>query len=402
MARQVDKLTARTVATLKTPGRHSDGAGLYLVVDKSGAKRWVFIYRERGTSRLREMGLGSTLAVSLAKARELAAAARALLADGLDPIAARAVEASTVPTFGDYADKYVDTIAPSLRNAKHVHQWRVTLREYAAPLRSRPLDEITTADVLAVLQPIWTTKNETASRLRGRIERVLDAAKVEGLRTGENPALWRGHLSHVLPKRQRLARGHHPAMPYHDVPAFMAKLRGRKAVSARALEFTILTAARSGETFGATWREIDMKAGLWTIPDVRMKAGKAHRVPLSGRAMSILKEMAKAGTDPDRFVFPGTKAGAGLSNMALDMSLRRLGGEDYTVHGFRSSFRDWAGDETHFPREIIETALAHQLGDRVEAAYRRGDALEKRRELMDAWAAYCATPVVNEKAQTAA
>lgn len=374
------------MASITKPGRHGDGGGLYLVVDKSGAKRWVFLYRRDAT--LREMGLGGLKSVTLARARELAGEARANLQAGIDPIAAKNSAPVTVPTFGEEANDFIEAMKPQFRNAKHIAQWEMTLRDYAAPLRPKRVDQITTADVLEVLKPYWLTKPETASRLRGRIERVLDAAKAKGHRSGENPALWRGHLDKLLPKRRKLTRGHHAAMPYEDVPAFVAELRQREAMAARALEFTILTAARSGETFGATWKEIDLEAALWLVPAKRMKAGREHRVPLTPRAVEILTELANLGTEPDAYVFPGQKEGRPLSVMAMEMILRRMK-VDVTVHGFRSAFRDWAGEETSFPREVAEAALAHVVGDETERAYRRGDALEKRRKLMAAWASFC-------------
>ena len=288
--------------------------------------------------------------------------------------------------FGELADEVVTEQGKSFRNAKHRAQWKMTLETYAAPLRPKAVDAITTEDVLSVLKPIWTAKAETASRLRGRIERVLNAAKAKGFRSGENPAAWRGHLENLLPKRHKLARGHHAAMPYPDVPAFVAQLREREAVAGLALEFAILTAARSGEVLGALWSEIDLDAKAWIIPPKRMKAAREHRVPLSKRALAILKRTEAAKTS--NLVFPGQLAGRPLSVMAMDMVLRRMGAS-VTVHGFRSSFRDWAGNETHFPRELAEHALAHVMGDKAEQAYRRSDALEKRRALMDAWAAYC-------------
>lgn len=387
MALALNKLSARGVASIVKPGRHGDGGGLYLVVDKSGAKRWVFLYRR--DDKLREMGLGGIKSVTLARARELASEARTNLQAGIDPIAAKNSSAPVaVPTFGDEADAFIAAMAPQFRNAKHLDQWKMTLKKYAAPLRPKRVDEISTIDVLEVLKPIWLTKPETAGRLRGRIERVLDAASAKGHRTGQNPALWRGHLANLLPKRKKLSRGHHAAMAYEDVPAFVADLRERDAMAARALEFTILTAARTGETFGATWREIDLKAAVWVIPAERMKAGREHRVPLTPRAVEILTELAGLKAGRDAFVFPGRKEGRPLSVMAMDMLMRRMK-VDFTVHGFRSSFRDWAGEETTFPREVAEAALAHVVGDETERAYRRGDALEKRRKLMAAWANYC-------------
>jgi integrase len=284
-------------------------------------------------------------------------------------------------------DEVRDSLSAGFRNEKHKAQWRMTLETYAAPLRGRPVDTITTDDVLAVLKPIWLEKPETASRLRGRIEKVLDAAKAKGHREGENPARWRGHLDHLLPRPSKLTRGHHAAMPYEKVPPFVGQLRGRQATAALALEFCILTAARSGEVLGAKWSEIDLEKKLWTVPAARMKAGREQRVPLSTRAIAILQGLGQV--DLDEHVFAGQKAGRPLSSMAMEMMLRRMQVENATVHGFRSSFRDWAGNETSFPREIIEAALAHVIGDKAEQAYRRSDALEKRRKLMDAWGAHC-------------
>ena len=293
-------------------------------------------------------------------------------------------------TFGECADGLIEAMRPSWRNRKHAAQWKSTLEGYAAPLRRLPADSISTDDVLAVLKPLWNAKPETASRLRGRIERVLDAAKAQGLRSGENPARWRGHLDQLLPKRQMLTRGHHAAMAYAEVPAFIIDLQARQATAAMALEFAILTAARSGEVLGARWNEIDMDRAVWVVPAARMKAGREHRVPLSKRAVSILKAMDKA-RDGD-FVFPGQKSGAPLSVMALEMVLRRMKIEDATVHGFRSAFRDWSAECTSFTNEVCEAALAHVIKNKAEAAYRRGDLFDKRRKLMEAWAAYCTTP----------
>ncbi|MBM6580992.1 integrase arm-type DNA-binding domain-containing protein [Microvirga sp. BT689] len=381
MARQLHTLSARTVATLTKPGRHSDGGGLYLNITASGARSWVFMWKAGG--KRREMGLGALRDVPLAKARERAAEARQKLADGLDPITAR--EKPQVLTFGEAVDALIESMSSSWRNEKHRAQWKMTLTVYCEPLRTKPVTEIGTEDVLKVLQPLWTAKAETASRLRGRMERVFDFARARGQGTGENPARWRGHLDAVLPKRARLTRGHHKAMPFDEVPAFIEALREREGVAPRALEFAILTAARSGEVFGASWGEFDLEARVWTVPAARMKAGRVHRVPLSARAVEILREMEQKRLGD--LVFPGTKPGRPLSVMALEMVLRRMK-LDVTVHGFRSAFRDWAGERTHFPREVAEAALAHLVGDAVERAYRRGDALEKRRELMDAWAGF--------------
>ena len=376
-------LTARKVQTAKA-GKYSDGGNLYLVVSPSGSRKWVLRFTWRG--RAKEMGLGSAGVVSLADAREGAAAARRKLAQGLNPIDDRKRD-DGIPTFGEMADSVLEALSAGFRNEKHKAQWKNTLATYAASLRSKPVDTVGTDDVLAALKPIWTEKAETASRLRGRIEKVLDAAKAKGFREGENPARWRGHLDHLLPRPSKLSRGHHAAMPYEEVAGFIAELRKHEAPAALALEFCILTAARSGEVLGARWSEIDMEKKVWTVPANRMKAGREHRVPLSGRAISILRRLAKLNTG--EFVFPGQKPKKPLSNMAMEMVLRRMKIEEATVHGFRSSFRDWAGNVTNFPREVTETALAHVIGDKAEQAYRRGDALDKRRKLMDAWAAYC-------------
>ncbi len=388
MARQLNRLSARAVATLAKPGRHADGGGLYLSVGPGEARRWVFLYRWRG--RLKEMGLGGLSSVPLAKARVRAAEARQLVADGVDPLTAKRAQ-EAVPTFGEMADAVVRDLGPQWRNEKHRAQWSATLTTDAAALRPIRVDRVETTDVLATLKPIWTDKPETASRLRGRIERVLDAAKAKGHRQGENPARWRGHLDHLLPKRQKLTRGHHAALPFASVPGFVADLRQRDAVASLALEFLILTAARSGEVRGATWAEVDLSAKVWTVPAARMKAGREHRVPLSPAALAVLaKVQPLAGGQADALIFPGSKPGVGLSDAAFNALLIRMGRKgEFTPHGFRSSFRDWAGEASTFPRELAEAALAHVVGDATERAYRRGDALEKRRKLMDAWSAYC-------------
>jgi integrase len=386
MARKINRLNARAVATITKSGRHADGGGLYLSISPNGGRRWVFLYRWHGKPT--EIGFGSARDVTLARARELASQARARLAEGLNPKDAR--RPSEGATFSECADRLIEAMRPSWRNGKHAAQWEMTLRDYAAALRRLPVDKITTDDVLSVLKPLWNEKAETASRLRGRIERVLDAAKAQGLRGGENPARWRGHLDQLSPKRQRLTRGHHAAMDYTDVPAFMAELQARQATASLALEFTILTAARSGEVLGARWDEFDLGRAVWTIPATRMKAGREHRVPLSRRALKIIKAMHQARNGD--FVFPGHKPGKPLSVMALEMVLRRMKIDDATVHGFRSAFRDWAAECTNFPNEVCEAALAHVIENKAEAAYRRGDPFDKRRKLMEAWVTYCATP----------
>ncbi|KQQ13538.1 integrase [Methylobacterium sp. Leaf123] len=387
MPRAVDKLNARSVATVTAPGRYGDGGGLYLQVDPSGAKRWLLIFRSQG--RQREMGLGGLGSVSLADARRRRDEARRLLAEGRDPIDARCSVDSRQPaaiSFGAFADQLIPELSKGFRNDKHAAQWTSTLATYASSLRAKPIAEISTDDLLAVLRPIWLEKAETASRVRGRIERILDAAKAQGLREGENPARWRGHL---LPKRRRLTRGHHAAVPFNEMPAFCADLRKRTGVAALALEFAILTAARSGEVRGATWAEIDIGKNLWVIPGERMKAGREHRVPLVARAVEILDAVAPLRRGD--LVFPSFRADRPLSDMAFSALLTRMGCAA-TAHAFRSSFRDWAGEATATPREVAEAALAHAVGDAVELAYRRGDALEKRRALMDAWAAFLAAP----------
>lgn len=388
MVRQINRMSARGVQTLRRPGRHADGAGLYLVIDQSGSKRWIFLYRDRVTHKLREMGLGGLRSVSLAQARSKAAAARSLLADGNDPIKSRkaARKNGDRPTFGALAEELIASMASGWRNPKHKAQWEMTTRIYCKSLRDKPVDAIETADVLAVLEPIWYRIPETASRVRGRIERVLNAAKAKGYRSGENPALWRGHLDQLLPARQKLTRGHHAAMPFHDVPDFVQTLRTLTSVAPGALEFVVLTAARTGEVLGARWSEIDFDRRIWTVPAARMKAGVEHRIPLSHRALAILTRFRPLGGGPSDYIFPGRKPGRPLSSMSLASVLRRLQLGHYTAHGFRSSFRDWCGECTAFPREVAEAALAHTLSDKTEAAYRRGDALEKRRDLMDAWA----------------
>lgn len=386
MARKLDRLSARAVATIKTPGRHADGGGLYLSVGPGEARRWVFLFRWQG--RLREMGLGGLSSVSLSRAREKAAEARALVAEGVNPIEAKRATRA-VPTFGEMADEVVLDLGPQWRNEKHKAQWAATLTTGAAKLRSIPVDRIETAHVLETIKPLWATKPETASRLRGRIERVLDAAKAKGHRTGENPARWKGHLCLMLPKRQKLTRGHHAALPFVDVPGFVGRLRERDAIAALALEFLILTAARSGEVRGATWGELDLEAKVWTVPATRMKAAREHRVPLSARALEIVEKLRTlSDAAPKAVVFATT--GKPLSDAAFSALLKRMGvGGEFTPHGFRSSFRDWAGEASNFPREVAEQALAHVVGDATERAYRRGDALAKRRRLMDAWAGHC-------------
>lgn len=388
MARSVNRLSTSAVKNIKKPGDHADGNNLYLRVSPTGTKSWSLIYSFRG--KRRELGLGKMPVVTLADARRKAEEAARLRHDGIDPKVAwsRASKSAGVPSFGELAVEHIENQSPTWRSAKHHSQWTNTLRTYAAPIWDRPVDSITTEDVYDILQPIWTSKPETAKRVRGRIEAVLDAAKARKFRSGENPAAWRGNLASILPKRRKGLQKHHLAMPYADVADFMVRLRKGAGLAARALEFTILTAARTGETIGARWDEIDLDSGVWTIPAERMKAGKDHRVALSASAVGLLRSLPQ----PGEFVFPGLKRGTHLSNMAMENVLRRMKAKPVTVHGFRSSFRDWSAEETNFPREFAEMALAHAVGSEVERAYRRGDGLERRRELMEAWAAYVAAP----------
>jgi integrase len=393
MARTRNKLTARAVSSLSRPGKHSDGGGLYLRIDNGGVsvrRRWIFRFVSQG--RTHEMGLGGYPGVSLADARKARDAAEKLVQSDQDPIAAREDRRRAQigkPTFGQIADALIEAKTPEWRNDKHRAQWKMTLEHYAAPLRPQPVDEIDTDAVLSVLQPIWRSKAETASRLRGRIETVIDAARAKGHipRNEANPARWRGHLDKLLPKRTKLTRGHHAALNYAKLPTFVTELRTRDATAAAALEFCILTAARSGEVFGARWEEIDLSNKVWTVPAKRMKAAREHRVPLSARVFEILRRLEEGRTGD--FVFAGRKPNRPLSSMAMEMLLRRMKLNNVTVHGFRSAFRDWAGNETNFARELAEAALAHVIGDQAEQAYRRGDALEKRRALMEAWARWC-------------
>jgi integrase len=389
MARVLHKLSDISVKAEKRSGRHSDGGGLYLNVTSTGTKSWLFMWTPRGGKR-KEMGLGSYPTVTLAKARSRAAECRVDIDGGRNPMSVR--DQRPVPTFGECADEFIETIKSEWRNAKHEYQWKQTLGTKCTAIRSKLVSEIGTEEVLKVLKPIWTKQNETASRLRGRIERVLNYAKAKGWLQGENPATWRNNLDGMLPKRQKLTRGHQPAMPYAKVPAFVADLQLREATTARALELTILTASRSGEMIGAQWPEFSLNRGEWVVPAERMKGGKEHVVILSPRAVAILTDLKATATS--EYVFPSptrrrpTDPDKPLSNMAMRALMRRMGFTQFTVHGFRSAFRDWAGNETEFARELAEEALAHAVGNEVERAYRRALALKKRRVLMDAWADY--------------
>jgi integrase len=368
------------------PGLHADGKGLYLFVSESGAKSWRLILNVNG--KRRELGLGPLSVVSLKDARTKRDEALKLRHNGLDPLEVWRGQGANgdAITFGSVAKDFIALHEPTWKNAKHIRQWK-SLETQAALIWDKPIDDIEVPDVLAVLEPIWTTKSETASRIRGRIEQILSAAKARKMRSGENPAVWKGTLDQLLPRRRKGPQRHHPAMPYAEAPSFYSRLVKLNSSSAKALQFTMLTAARTGETIGATWKEIDLENCLWTVPADRMKAGKEHRVPLSETAVELLKS-SEGDKRSDDFLFPGAKPDLPLSNMAMAMVLRRMKLQHYTVHGFRSTFRDWAGDERDTPREIIEQALAHAVGSAVERAYRRGDALEKRRKLMEEWAEY--------------
>jgi integrase len=401
MARNIHRLSAIKVDKVKQAGMYGDGGGLYLRVTPAGTKNWVFRFMLNG--RPRWMGLGPLSLYSLSEARARALEARRLRHDGIDPLEARKVAraearlaAAKAVTFRQCAESYIKSHRAGWRNGKHAAQWEATLATYAERvIGALPVHSIDTALVLRVVEPIWTVKPETASRVRGRIEQILDWAKARGFRQGENPARWRGHLDKLLPARAKLRRiTHHAALPYTELPAFLAQLRKEEGIAARALEFTILTGARTGETMGARWSEIDLVEKTWTVPAERMKAGRAHRVPLSGRALAIVEAMQKVrhADDPEAFVFPGGKFGRSLSNMSFLMLLRRMGRSDLTAHGFRATFKTWASERTSVQNEIVESALAHSIGSKVEQAYRRGDLFQKRRGLMDAWDIYCESP----------
>jgi integrase len=393
----INKLSALEIKHAKVPGLHGDGGGLYLQVGEGGAKSWIYRYTLNGKTR--EMGLGPCRSVSLAEAREKAQECRRLRDQHIDPIEHRRdartralLEATANITFDEASAAYIEAHRAGWRNAKHAAQWESTLKTYAEPILGRlPVQVIDTKLVLKVIEPIWATKVDTAYRVRGRIEAVLDWTKARGYRDGENPARWKGHLDKLLPLRSKVRKvAHHPALPYAELPAFMECLRNMNGVAARALEFTILTAGRTGETLGAKWDEINTPEKLWIIPAERMKAGKEHRVPLSPRALEILEEMKQV-RDGNGFVFPSTRRGKPLSNMAMLKVLCRCNRDDLTVHGFRSTFRDWAADKTDFVNEVVEMAVAHAVSNKVEVAYRRGELLDKRRALMGVWERYCTT-----------
>lgn len=380
-----NRLNVKKIAKLTTPNVYADGGGLYLRVRDSGSRSWLFIYMIDG--KRREIGLGSALDISLPQAREIATELRQAKALGRDPRHFRQeqmVVAKSIPTFGEMASQLIESIEGGFRSAKHRQQWRSTIERYANALSDKAVDAIDVADVQDVLMPIWLSKTETASRLRQRIERVLDAAKVKGYRTGDNPASWRGNLEHLLPAQAKGAVKHHKAMPFSDLPEFMVKLRMRPAVAARALEFLILTAARTNEVIGAQWSEVDLEYGTWTLPATRMKVAREHVVLLPNAAIELVEQLKAKQEYSEGTIFRGP-GGSGLSNMAMATLLRRRE-VDVTVHGFRSTFRDWAGEKTTHARETIEMALAHSISSSTERAYRRGSAPERRRQLMNDWA----------------
>lgn len=393
-------LTPLSVKSAK-PGRHADGGGLHLLVKESGARSWVYRFMLAGQSRDLGLGPAGVGGISLAAARDARDALRLKVKAGIDPLKERQQEAAQALasaqaaqiagiTFKAVAEAHISANEEGWRNDKHRQQWKNTLATYVYPIiGDLPVADVATSHVLQIIEPIWKEKAETASRVRGRLETILDAAKARGYREGENPARWRGHIAQILPARSRLTRGHHKAMSYEAIPAFMGALRKRDAVAALALEFAILTGARTGEIIGASWDEVDLDKAVWTVPASRMKAGKEHRVPLSARALEILKAAEKLRSE---WLFPAVKGGK-LSSMAMTMLLRRMK-VDVTVHGFRSGFRDWAAESTGYAHEVAEMALAHTIENKVERAYRRGDLFDKRRRLMDDWAAFCDSDAV--------
>lgn len=390
--RTLQRLTPMQVKRAAAGDFLADGGGLYLQVGPSGAKSWIFRYKRSGRSR--DMGLGALHTISLADARDRAQAQRKLLVDGIDPLDARnaarrqqSIQRAKVVTFADCAKAYVDAHQIGWRNPKHIEQWRNTLDTYAAPVLGQlPIDAIDTGLVMQVLDPIWRDKTETATRVRGRMERILSWATVRGHRSGDNPARWRGHLDQLLPAPSTLQKvDHHAALPYSQIGAFMLDLRAHEGVAARALEYTILKVSRTIEAIGARWPEFDFAEKVWVVPAERMKAGRQHRVPLTADDIKLLKALPRVGD----YVFPGASEGRPISNMSMAAVLKRMGRSDITVHGFRSTFRDWAAETTNHPNIVVEMALAHTIESKVEAAYRRGDLFEKRRRLMADWAKYC-------------
>ncbi len=398
MARSINRLSSRKVATETGRGLYADGGGLYLQVSQFDTKSWVFRFTLNKKSR--EMGLGPFHTISLADARQEAEKCRKMLREGIDPIERRKAlrgqaqaEVVKAMSFKACAEKYINSHSAGWKNVKHASQWTNTLATYAYPVfGDLPVQAVDIGLVMKVLEPIWFTKTETAGRVRGRMEAILDWATVRKYRKGENPARWKGHLDTLLPARSKVQKvKHHAALPYDDIGAFMEKLGKQEGISARGLEFLILTAARTGEAIKATWDEIDFDKAVWVIPAERMKADREHRVPLAPVALQVLaglKENAR-----NDFVLPGMRNNTSLSNMAFLQLLKRMGRPDLTAHGFRSTFRDWTAERTAYPQEVAEMALAHTVADKVEAAYRRGDLFDKRRKIMDDWAEFCANNV---------
>lgn len=395
----MNRLTALAVKRATEPGRYPDGGGLFLQVSETGTQSWIYRYMLRGT--LNEMGLGPVHAVGLADARAKAAVARSLKWSGVDPLKKKrddraAVRAQTQKSmsFKEAAEAYCAAHKAGWKNRKHADQWSNTLTTYAYPaFGDLPVQKINTGHVMQAVEPIWRDKTETASRVRGRIEAVLDWAKAHGHRDGENPARWRGHLENLLPERTKVRKvKHFSALPYTEVGAFMAGLRQQQGLAARALELLILTATRTGETIGARWTEFDLDQALWMLPAERTKTGKDHRIPLSDAAIALLRELQELKLS-NQFVFPGERSGKPLSNMAMLKVLERMKRDDITVHGFRSTFRDWCA-ESGYSRELAEMALAHVVDNKVEAAYFRSDLFMNRKALMTDWARYCGQQAV--------
>lgn len=386
-------LTASKVRAILKAGIYLDGDGLRLQVKKAGTKSWLFRYQLNGKTR--EMGLGSLRNVSLRQARFKAGQARQLLIQGIDPIAHKKANQHKTAnantwTFDRCAEEFIKAKSHEWTNEKHTEQWRATIRQFCSPvLGSLPVNQINTGLVMQVIEPIWYEKTETASRVRGRIENILSWATVRGYREGMNPALWRGHIEHLLPNKNKTTQPkHHPAMPYQDVGAFMDEIKHKVSISAKALQLTILTATRTSEVIGAKWDEINSQTGVWTIPAQRMKANREHRVPLSKQALNLLDNLPFK----QDWLFPSVQDGKHISNMAMLKFLKRdMRHPTLTVHGFRSTFRDWCAEQTSYPRELAESALAHVLSDKTEAAYQRGDLLQRRQKLMQSWANYCTT-----------
>jgi integrase len=398
MARAIHRLSPLKIKKLG-PGLHSDGLNLYLQVSESGARSWIFLYSRGGKST--SVGLGSIHTTTLAEARDIAHDLRRLLRDGVDPLEARraakaqkALAHAKTITFENAAKQYITAHCTGWRNLRHASQWRDSLATYAFPvLGALPVRSIDTGLIMQVLEPIWGTIPDTAARLRGRIESIWDWAKVKAFCEGENPARWRGHLDKLLPKKSKVRKPkHHTALPYREMPAFLVEVRKQQGIAARALEFTVLTAVRSGEALGARWSEIDLTERVWSVPAERMKGGREHRVPLSDRAVETLEEMQASRDVEGDFVFPGGQRGKPLSENAMYVRLRRMGCGDLTVHGLRSTFRDWAAEQTSYANHVVEQALAHAISNAVEAAYRRSDLFEHRRRLMQEWALFCAAP----------